>query len=67
MVDKAGVGGKKWISQKWLSNETNKHRKFHFYACIQKRRKIIQISVPNYGDITLVHYLDNNKNIKMPS
>ena len=24
MVDKAGVSGKKWISQKWLSNETNK-------------------------------------------
>ena len=24
IVDKAGVGGKKWISQKWLSNETNK-------------------------------------------
>ena len=24
MVDKAGVGEKKWISQKWLSNETNK-------------------------------------------
>ena len=24
MVDKAGVGGQKWISQKWLSNETNK-------------------------------------------
>ena len=24
MVDKAGIGGKKWISQKWLSNETNK-------------------------------------------
>ena len=23
MVDKAGVGEKKWISQKWLSNETN--------------------------------------------
>ena len=23
MVDKAGVGGQKWISQKWLSNETN--------------------------------------------
>ena len=23
MVSKAGVGGK-WISQKWLSNETNK-------------------------------------------
>ena len=27
MVDKAGVGGeKKWISQKWLSNETNKQK-----------------------------------------
>ena len=24
MVNKEGVGGKKWISQKWLSNETNK-------------------------------------------
>ena len=24
MVDKAGAGGKKWISQKWLSNETDK-------------------------------------------
>ena len=27
IVDKAGVGGKKWISQKWLSNETNKQTK----------------------------------------
>ena len=27
MVDKAGVGGKKWISQKWLSNKTNKQIK----------------------------------------
>ena len=25
IVDKAGVGGKKWMSQKWLSNETDKH------------------------------------------
>ena len=25
MVDKAGVGGKKWISKKWLSNEANKN------------------------------------------
>ena len=24
MVHKAGIGEKKWISQKWLSNETNK-------------------------------------------
>ena len=24
MVDKAGTGEIKWISQKWLSNETNK-------------------------------------------
>ena len=24
MIDKADVGWKKWISQKWLSNETNK-------------------------------------------
>ena len=24
MVDKAAVGGKKWICQKWLSNEANK-------------------------------------------
>ena len=27
MVDKAGVGEKKWIGQKWLTDETNKQTK----------------------------------------
>ena len=38
MVDKAGVGGKKWISQKWLSNETNSNRIYGFSQHIAGRR-----------------------------
>ena len=35
MVDKAGIGGKKWISKKWLSNEANKYNAYIKHTLVQ--------------------------------
>ena len=57
MVDKAGVGGKKWISQKWLSNETNKHsRRMRNPLCIICTRQIGGTDLRCAGSITVISF-----------